>query len=206
MALEGKAAALEALAGGRGAVVWQRLIADIETPVSAALKLIEPGRGDWVLESVESGETRGRYSLLGLDPESLGDARLDHIGIDQQHLKPALGGERDGEVGGAIGLALARMGRTHEDAAGKCTMRGAGIREQLGLEEGLSRDDRQRIAALIDQGETVDIWVHRHADVRLGGPDQLAQLPDEHRFRQGATGCPHRRGPPCEQEQRHQTK
>jgi anthranilate synthase component 1 len=69
VALEGKAAALEALAQGRGAVVWQRLIADIETPVSAALKLIEPGRGDWVLESVESGETRGRYSLIGLDPD-----------------------------------------------------------------------------------------------------------------------------------------
>lgn len=71
MALEGRAAALEALAGGRGAVVWQRLIADIETPVSAALKLIESGRGDWVLESVESGETRGRYSLIGLDPDLL---------------------------------------------------------------------------------------------------------------------------------------
>jgi len=69
--LEGRAAALEALAQGRGAVVWQRLIADIETPVSAALKLIEPGRGDWVLESVESGETRGRYSLIGLDPDLL---------------------------------------------------------------------------------------------------------------------------------------
>jgi len=69
VSLEGRASALEALAGGRGAVVWQRLIADIETPVSAALKLIEPGRGDWVLESVESGETRGRYSLLGLDPD-----------------------------------------------------------------------------------------------------------------------------------------
>ena len=51
MALEGRAAALEALARGHGAVVWQRLIADVETPVSAALKLIEPGRGDWVLES-----------------------------------------------------------------------------------------------------------------------------------------------------------
>ena len=71
MTLEGRAAALEALAQGRGAVVWQRLIADIETPVSAALKLIEPGRGDWVLESVESGETRGRYSLIGLDPDLL---------------------------------------------------------------------------------------------------------------------------------------
>jgi len=78
VSLEGRAAALEALAQGRGAVVWQRLIADVETPVSAALKLIEPGRGDWVLESVESGETRGRYSLIGLDPdlmfEVIGDA------------------------------------------------------------------------------------------------------------------------------------
>lgn len=71
MAIEGRAAALEALAQGRGAVVWQRLIADVETPVSAALKLIEPGRGDWVLELVESGETRGRYSLIGLDPDLL---------------------------------------------------------------------------------------------------------------------------------------
>src|SRR3546814_17841862 len=39
MAIEGKAAALDALAQGRGAAVWQRLIADVETPVSAALKV-----------------------------------------------------------------------------------------------------------------------------------------------------------------------
>lgn len=44
-------------------------MADTETPVSAALKLIEPGRGDFLLESVEGGEIRGRYSLLGLDPD-----------------------------------------------------------------------------------------------------------------------------------------
>ena len=83
MTLEGKAAALEALAGGRGAVVWQRLIADIETPVSAALKLIEPGRGDWVLESVESGETRGRYSLIGLDPDLLFEVTGDAARINR---------------------------------------------------------------------------------------------------------------------------
>jgi len=83
MTLEGKAAALEALAGGRGAVVWQRLIADIETPVSAALKLIEPGRGDWVLESVEGGETRGRYSMIGLDPDLLLEARGDTARINR---------------------------------------------------------------------------------------------------------------------------
>ncbi|MCW0200171.1 anthranilate synthase component I [Sphingopyxis sp.] len=91
MTLEGRAAALEALAGGRGAVVWQRLIADIETPVSAALKLIEPGRGDWVLESVESGETRGRYSLIGLDPDLLFEVTGDvaRINRDWRHDKHA---------------------------------------------------------------------------------------------------------------------
>ena len=83
MALEGRAAALEALAQGRGAVVWQRLIADIETPVSAALKLVEPGRGDWVLESVESGETRGRYSLIGLDPDLMFEATGDAARINR---------------------------------------------------------------------------------------------------------------------------
>ncbi len=83
MSLEGRAAALEALAQGRGAVVWQRLIADIETPVSAALKLIEPGRGDWVLESVESGETRGRYSLIGLDPDLLFEVTGDAARINR---------------------------------------------------------------------------------------------------------------------------
>ena len=83
MALEGRAAALEALAQGRGAVVWQRLIADVETPVSAALKLIEAGRGDWVLESVESGETRGRYSMIGLDPDLLFEVRGDAARINR---------------------------------------------------------------------------------------------------------------------------
>jgi len=89
--LEGRAAALEALAQGRGAVVWQRLIADVETPVSAALKLIEPGRGDWVLESVESGETRGRYSLLGLDPDLMFEVTGDaaRINRDWRHDRAA---------------------------------------------------------------------------------------------------------------------
>ncbi len=44
-------------------------MADTETPVGAALKLIEAERGDFLLESVEGGEVRGRYSLLGLDPD-----------------------------------------------------------------------------------------------------------------------------------------
>ena len=66
---ENAAQALSSLAEGRPALVWRKLVADTETPVSAALKLIEPGRGDFLLESVEGGEVRGRYSLLGLDPD-----------------------------------------------------------------------------------------------------------------------------------------
>jgi anthranilate synthase component 1 len=57
------------LAAGRPAALVRRLIADTETPVGAAARLIEPGRGDFLLESVEGGEVRGRYSLLGLDPD-----------------------------------------------------------------------------------------------------------------------------------------
>ncbi len=98
MTLEGRSAALEALAQGRGAVVWQRQIADVETPVSAALKLIEPGRGDWVLESVESGETRGRYSLIGLDPDLMFEVTGDAARInrewrhDRTAFRPVAGG------------------------------------------------------------------------------------------------------------------
>ncbi|WP_174285809.1 anthranilate synthase component I family protein [Sphingomonas bacterium] len=63
------AEAVAAVAGGQPTLVWRRTIADTETPVAAALKLIEPGRGDFLLESVEGGTTRGRHSLIGLAPD-----------------------------------------------------------------------------------------------------------------------------------------
>ncbi len=66
---ENDATATDALAAGRPAIVWRRQIADTETPVSAALKLIEPARGDYLLESVEGGRTRGRHSMIGLAPD-----------------------------------------------------------------------------------------------------------------------------------------
>jgi anthranilate synthase component I len=54
---------------GKAALVWREAIADTETPVSAALKLFEEGRGDFILESVEGGAVRGRYSLIGIAPD-----------------------------------------------------------------------------------------------------------------------------------------
>jgi anthranilate synthase component 1 len=61
--------AREALKSGQCSLVWRKLVADTETPIGAALKLFETERGDFLLESVEGGEIRGRYSLLGIDPD-----------------------------------------------------------------------------------------------------------------------------------------
>jgi anthranilate synthase component I len=43
------------------------LLADLETPVSAYLKLAR-GSGSFLLESVEGGEHLGRYSFIGIEP------------------------------------------------------------------------------------------------------------------------------------------
>lgn len=67
--LENADEAARILASGKPSLVWRKVVADCDTPVGAARCLIEPGRGDFLLESVEGGEVRGRYSLLGLDPD-----------------------------------------------------------------------------------------------------------------------------------------
>jgi anthranilate synthase component 1 len=55
---------------GRGEpqVVWTTLVADLETPVSAFLKIAKRPLA-FLLESVEGGAVRGRYSIIGLDPD-----------------------------------------------------------------------------------------------------------------------------------------
>lgn len=55
---------------GRSQVVWARLVADLETPVSAFLKLTEKHpQNSFLFESVEGGAVRGRYSAIGLKPD-----------------------------------------------------------------------------------------------------------------------------------------
>jgi anthranilate synthase component 1 len=68
-AQDGIESARKALASGQSALVWRRQIADTDTPISAALKLFEADRGDFLLESVEGGAVRGRHSLIGLAPD-----------------------------------------------------------------------------------------------------------------------------------------
>ncbi len=70
-----RASACAALAEGRPQLLWTRIVADTETPVSAMLKLGREGSGAFLLESVEGGSVRARYSLLGLDPDLVWRAR-----------------------------------------------------------------------------------------------------------------------------------
>jgi len=56
-------------ARGEAQVVWTTLVADLETPVSAFLKIAGGRPMSFLLESVEGGAVRGRYSIIGLEPD-----------------------------------------------------------------------------------------------------------------------------------------
>lgn len=81
---ENRDEAIATLARGEPAFVWCKLVADTITPVGAAANLFEPGRGDFLLESVEGGEVRGRYSIIGLDPDLVFRASGNDCEINRQ--------------------------------------------------------------------------------------------------------------------------
>ncbi len=54
---------------GENQVVYTRLAADLDTPVSLMLKLTGAQKDAFVLESVTGGEVRGRYSIIGMKPD-----------------------------------------------------------------------------------------------------------------------------------------
>jgi anthranilate synthase component 1 len=65
---------------GKAGVLWTRLIADLETPVSAYLKLAQDDPYAFLLESVEGGAHLGRYSVIGLQPDLIWRCRRDESG------------------------------------------------------------------------------------------------------------------------------
>ncbi|WP_374376337.1 anthranilate synthase component I [Dongia sp.] len=54
---------------GKAQLVWTRLVADLETTISVMLKLADGRANSILLESVEGGAVRGRYSIIGLKPD-----------------------------------------------------------------------------------------------------------------------------------------
>src|SRR3979411_1000554 len=78
---------------GKPQALYVRLIADLETPVSAFLKLAEGRDNAFLLESVQGGETRGRYSVIGLKPDLIwrcrgGRAEINRVSADAARFVP----------------------------------------------------------------------------------------------------------------------
>ncbi len=60
---------------GKNQVVYRRLAADMDTPVSLMLRLGDAGPHSFMLESVTGGEIRGRYSMIGMNPDVIWKCR-----------------------------------------------------------------------------------------------------------------------------------
>lgn len=69
---------------GEAQIVSTRLVADLETPVSAKLKLARNARYSFLLESVEGGAVRGRYSIIGLNPDLIWKVSNGQASINRQ--------------------------------------------------------------------------------------------------------------------------
>jgi anthranilate synthase component 1 len=69
---------------GKPQLVWSRLVFDLETPVSAYMKLAADRKNTFLLESVEGGAVRGRYSIIGLEPDLVFKAAGPHASIARQ--------------------------------------------------------------------------------------------------------------------------
>ena len=84
---------------GKNQVIYTRLAADLDTPVSLMMKLTGTQKDSFVLESVTGGEVRGRYSIVGMKPDLIWkcegdksyinrDARFDQDGYVLQSKLP----------------------------------------------------------------------------------------------------------------------
>ncbi len=68
---------------GENQLVYARLAADLDTPVSVMMKLADAGPDSFILESVTGGEVRGRYSIIGLKPDLIWECRGEAARINR---------------------------------------------------------------------------------------------------------------------------
>lgn len=87
----GFAAFRAALEAGRGQILVRERVADLDTPVGAFLKLTGGAQANaFLLESIEGGAARGRYSAIGMAPDLIwrcrnGTAELNRHALSAPH-------------------------------------------------------------------------------------------------------------------------
>ncbi len=66
---------------GIAQIVQKELVADIETPISSLIKISKNEKYSFLLESVEGGDQRGRFSLLGCDPDIIWKVKSNKVNV-----------------------------------------------------------------------------------------------------------------------------
>ena len=73
----------QAYESGRGTLVWTTGVADLETPVGAYMKLAAGKPHSFLLESIEGGAARSRYSIIGLTPDLIWRCRFGRAELNR---------------------------------------------------------------------------------------------------------------------------
>ena len=53
----------------KNSLIYIKIKSDLDTPVSAYLKLCKNEKNSFLLESVQDGTYKGRYSIIGMNPD-----------------------------------------------------------------------------------------------------------------------------------------
>ena len=69
---------------GKSQIVWRRIVADLETPIGTYLKLAEGRKNTYLLESVQDATVRGRYSIIGTQPDVILKVEAGQASINRQ--------------------------------------------------------------------------------------------------------------------------
>ncbi|GAB6053979.1 anthranilate synthase component I [Magnetospira thiophila] len=110
---------------GRAHVAWTTLVADLETPVSAYLKLADGRCNSFLLESVTQGTNRGRYSFIGLKPDIIWRCHGQRAEINRQaRMDPEAFEPCDGD---SLSSFRALLAESHIDLPDKLPPMSAGL-------------------------------------------------------------------------------
>ena len=129
-----------AYTGGRAQVVWTTLVGDLDTPVSAYLKLVGTDSLAFLMESVEGGAQRGRYSFVGCRPDLVWRCTGNSAEINRDAqanpgaFSPCPIGAQDGDEGGALKSLRALMAESRIDMPDDLPPMAAGLIGYMGYD------------------------------------------------------------------------
>ena len=113
---DASAAFRAAYEAGRGTLVWTTGVADLETPVAAYLKLAAGRPNSFLLESIEGGAARSRYSIIGMAPDLVWRCRGGRAELNR-HARSRAARLRARASGRALDSLRALIAESRMDAA-----------------------------------------------------------------------------------------